>query len=265
VLELADTHCHLNFDAFEADREEVVARARTAGVNRLLNPGIDLNSSHAALNLARRFDPVYAAVGIHPNSAGQWSQASGAELSGMAVQDKAVAIGEIGLDYYRLGAPRDQQLAAFQAQLELAAKVNRPVVIHNRDATGDVLELLSAWHADLVESGSALAQRPGVLHSFSGSQAQAAEAIRMGFLIGITGPVTFRNAPELQDLVAALSLESLLVETDAPFLTPHPLRGRRNEPANVGLVVEKIADLHQRSAEEVARRTSSNAAQLFGW
>lgn len=262
---LTDTHCHLDFEWFDKDRDQVVERAREAGITRILNPGIDLASSHSALELADRFTEVYVAVGIHPNSASTFNQESMPRLRELASHPKVVAIGEIGLDYYRDRAPRDLQQRIFRLQLELAAESGLPVVIHNREATADVLQLLLEWQTQLVEAGSVLAQRPGVLHSYAENEENGRKAIESNFTIGITGPVTFRNAPELQRVVASLPVTHLLIETDAPFLTPHPLRGQRNEPALVRWVAEKIAELHSSSVSEIARETSQNADRLFNW
>ncbi len=262
---LVDTHCHLDFESFDDDREAVLARAQEAGVLRMINPGIDLASSQAALRLAERYPSVYAAVGVHPNDAAGWDDASLEELRALAGRDKVLAIGEIGLDYYRDTTPRDLQKRIFKEQLDLAAEMGLPVIIHNREATDDLLEILEDWHKKLENSSLALSARPGVLHSYSGDATQARRAISLGFRIGFTGPVTFRNAPDLQEVAAELSLENLLVETDAPFLAPHPKRGRRNEPANVRLIAEKLAELHGESIETVAQITTANAGQLFLW
>lgn len=262
---LVDTHCHLDFDSFDDDREAVLERAREAGVQRVLNPGIDLPSSRAALQLAERYENVYAAVGVHPNEAGRWDADTLVQLRELAGHPKAVAIGEIGLDYYRDRTPRDFQAKIFREQLELAAEVGLPVVIHNREATEDVLEILSDWREQLKANYPELSRHPGVLHSYSGDASQAKAATALGLRIGFTGPVTFRNAPDLQQVAAQLPLEHLLVETDAPFLAPHPKRGQRNEPANVTLIAEKLAELHAESTETVAKITTANAERLFLW
>ena len=265
MLPLTDTHCHLDFNAFDHDRDGVLYRARKEGVVRLLNPGIDLVSSLAAINLANVHPEIFAAVGIHPNSSDSWDDLTADSLRKLAAHKKVVAIGEIGLDYYRDRAPVDLQKEVFAEQLTLAAELQLPVIIHNRQATGDVLEILAEWVLDLVESGSDLAKNPGVLHSFSGPLEPANKALELNFLIGITGPVTFKNAEKLQDVVAKLPLEGLLIETDAPFLAPHPKRGRRNEPENVRLVAEKISELLELPVAEVIKKTAENARQLFHW
>ncbi len=262
---LADTHCHLDFRAFDEDRDEVLSRSREAGVERILSPGIDLVSSRTIIDLAESRSQVYAAVGVHPNEANSWKGHTLAHLRVLAQSPKVVAIGEIGLDYYRDRASRDLQKRVFQEQLALATELQLPVVIHNRQATAELLETIRAWHAGLVVAESPLADRPGVLHSFSADLDSALQVIEINFYIGITGPVTFRNAPDLQSVVSELPLDHLLVETDAPFLAPHPYRGKRNEPAYVRLVADKIAGLHNETFEAVAQITSQSAKRLFDW
>jgi TatD DNase family protein len=262
---LTDTHCHLDFEAFDSDRETVLERARQAGLIRILDPGIDLRSSKAALEIAENNPEVYAAVGIHPHSATTFNNGTLQQLRELAGNPKVVAIGEIGLDYYRDWAPPNVQLRIFRMQLELASELGLPVIIHNRQATGDVLSILTEWHAQLLVASSPLAEKPGVLHSYSDNEENGLKAIALNFFIGITGPVTFRNARVLQEVVSALPLTHLLVETDAPFLTPHPRRGQRNEPALVRQVAEKIAELHSHQLEDVAKVTTENADRLFNW
>lgn len=260
---LIDSHCHLDFPAFNGDRTDVLVRAAQAGVGIILNPSIDTANSAQVVELVEQHEMLYAAIGVHPNSSTSWAAGSEAELKKLAGKKKVVAIGEIGLDYYRDGAPQDQQKQAFGRQLELAAELELPVIVHNREASEDVLSMLLDWQAGLARSASPLADRPGVLHSISGDAAMAEKAIAAHFFIGFTGPLTFKNAPELQAMAAALPLENMLVETDSPFLSPHPLRGRRNEPARVKLVAEKLADLKGLAFDEVAAATSTNAQRLF--
>ncbi|RMF47255.1 MAG: TatD family deoxyribonuclease [Anaerolineae bacterium] len=269
---LTDTHCHLDFHAFDDDRAAVLRRGREAGITRFLNPGIDLPTSRAALRLAQAEADVFVAVGLHPNSAAQAPSGWLDDLRNLAAAPKVVAIGEIGLDYYRDYTPPSLQQQAFARQLDLAADLGLPVVIHSRNAgkedeqaVQDVLTLLEAWQERWRPRRPSLEGRWGVLHSFSASLPLAQQAIAMGFYIGITGPVTFKNAPDLQEVVRALPLEKVLIETDAPFLSPHPHRGKRNEPARVRLTAEKIAALHEVSVDTVARITTENAAHLFGW
>jgi TatD DNase family protein len=262
---LVDTHCHLDFKSFDEDREQIIDRAREAGIIRILNPGINLQSSKKALKLADKYPEVYAAVGVHPNDGSSWEGETISQLRELAAHPKVLAIGEIGLDFYRDHTPHDLQKEMFQEQLGLAAELNLPVVIHTRESIDDVLSILEVWCKGFVDSQSMLKDHPGVLHSFSGDLEEAGQTTALNFLVGITGPVTFRNAKELQDLVIRLPLQDILIETDAPFLTPHPYRGKRNEPARVKLVAEKIAELHQEAYNTVTDVTAASAARLFEW
>jgi TatD DNase family protein len=262
---LTDTHCHLNLSIFQEDLQAVLERAWENGIERILVPGIDLETSQSAVALAEQHAQVYAAVGVHPGSASSWTDDSLPRLRALASHPKAVAIGEIGLDYYRDRAPRPLQREVFHAQLELAGELDLPVVVHNRDAFDDVWAQLSTWQAELSANGSSLALHPGVLHSFDGNSWTAQQVAAKGFYLGISGPVTFKNAIERQNTTANLPLKNVLIETDAPYLTPHPYRGRRNEPAYVALVAERVSILHGISLEAAAQATWENAAQLFNW
>lgn len=264
-MTLVDTHCHLNFDAFDPDREQILENARAAGVNKILNPAIDLRTSQQIIELANQYQEVYAAVGVHPNSGASWTEATNQQLQALVGHGKVVAIGEIGLDYYWDKTPKEVQREVFIQQLRLAEANDLPVIIHNREATQDVLAILEDYHQQLRDHNNKLAERPGVLHSFSAGTAAADQALQMNFFVGITGPVTFKNAQELQDVVAQVPLESILIETDAPFLTPRPHRGKRNEPAYVGFVAEKIAEIKTRPLEETMQVTTENARRLFRW
>jgi TatD DNase family protein len=270
-FDLVDTHCHLDFDAFDDDRTDVIHRAGKAGIGYLLNPGIDLETSRIAVELSEMYPAVFAAVGVHPNSALVWEDNTLARLRELAAHPKVVAIGEIGLDYYERKeyaydrAPREVQVHVFKQQLNLASELGLPVVIHSRRAETEIVDVLTEWVSHLDTSASSLGERPGVLHSYQGDEESAQRAISLNFSIGITGPVTFRNAAHLQHLVAALPLESLLIETDAPFLTPHPYRGQRNEPAFVRFVAAKIAELKNQPIDIVAHITTANARRLFSW
>jgi TatD DNase family protein len=262
-LALIDTHAHLDFPQFDADREAVIERAKGAGVTAIVNVGADLVSSHRAVALARKVPGIYAAVGMHPHDAKKLDGAALAELRELAQLPKVVAVGEIGLDFYRDLSPRDVQRRAFRAQLAWAAKLAKPVVIHDRDAHDEVMAILSDWAAGL--KSSPLAGRLGVLHTFSGDLAMAEQALELGFYVSISGPVTYRNARHLPDIVRALPLDRLLVETDCPYLAPHPHRGKRNEPAHVRLVAERIAALRGATMGELAAATTANAERLFGF
>lgn len=259
-----DTHCHLDFDDFDKDREAVLERAQKAGLAFLINPGIDLASSEAACSLAASWPKlVYAACGFHPHdSSGFDPEISLSQLEYLAGNPGVVAIGEIGLDYYRDRSPRPVQRQVFAAQLELAVKLDLPVILHNREADADMLAMLLDWHASLPAE-SRLAQDPGVLHAYAGSLPMAQALAPMGFCFGIGGPLTYANADERRRITAGIPLNRLLLETDAPFLTPQPNRGKRNEPAYIPVIAEVLADLHQKSAEEIGAVTTANAKRLF--
>ncbi len=264
MVPYTDTHCHLYFNRFDQDREQVLQRALKAGLVWILNPGIDLPTNQASIELAAAHPvKMSAAVGIHPNFGEPWTADIMDTLREQAQQPGVVAIGEIGLDYYRQHTPFDQQHIMFNAQLELAAELGLPVVIHNRDSTNDLMKLLSDWHRGLVHTGNPLAERPGVLHSFSADLETAHQALEMNFYIGIGGPVTFKNAPDRKAVTKDLPLDHILLETDAPFLAPHPHRGQRNEPAYIPLIAEEVARLHNLSPTEVAEATFVNANRLF--
>lgn len=255
---LTDTHCHLDLDQFDADRDAVIQRAVDAGLTRILVPGIDLLSSRAAVLLAEQEEIVYAAVGVHPNSGTTWDAATPEELRDLAGHPKVVAIGEIGLDFYRDRTPKLLQRKVFREQLSLAAELDLPVIIHDRDAHNEVIPMLVEWAPDLGE-------KPGVLHSYSGNIRQAEAVLEAGYYLGVTGPVTFKNALEMQEVAQLAPQDRLLIETDGPYLTPHPYRGKRNEPAHVQYVAEKIASLRGISLEAVGEFTSQNAVKLFSW
>ena len=269
---LTDTHCHLDFDNFDNERKEVIDRARSAGVVRILNPGINILTSENALKLAQQYPEVYAAVGVHPNEAYSWDEETIKRLRILAAQPSVVAIGEIGLDYYRDRTPPEKQIKIFKSQLDLAAELGLPVIIHTRNsstddekAISDAINILTIWIGKLNNSNSELAVCPGVLHSFSGDLVSAHNAIKLNFCLGITGPVTFKNSDELQQVVGSIPLKNILIETDAPFLTPHPFRGKRNEPAYVKYVAEKIAEIQELSYDIVVETSQINAERIFRW
>lgn len=262
---LTDTHCHLNLNLYQADLHTTLQKAWDQGVERILIPGIDLETSRLALEIAETHPACYAAIGVHPNDALSWQDSTLAELRALASHPRVVAIGEIGLDYYRDHAPHPLQQEILRHQLALAAELNLPVVLHNRQAFEDLWQIVQPWQMELAATQSQLAQRPGVFHSFDGSLEIGQMLIQHHFRLGISGPVTFRNARERQQLIAKLPLEALLTETDSPYLTPDPFRGRTNEPAYIVYIAQKIADLHSQSIERVATITSHNAEQLFLW
>lgn len=264
MIQFTDTHCHLDFDRFSKDRSQVIQRAKEAGLVWILNPGIDLHTSQAAIELASAYPKlISASVGIHPNYGLSWTADIIPALNELAMLPGVVAIGEIGLDYYRQHTPKDQQRRMLEAQLSLADELCLPVILHNRDASHDLTSILKTWHQGLIHSRNPLSERPGVFHSFSADRLTANQAIEMNFYIGVSGPVTFTNASDHKAIIQELPLKSLLLETDAPFLTPHPHRGKRNEPSYIPLIAEEIAKLHKTNLANVAQVTYQNACRLF--
>jgi TatD DNase family protein len=232
------------------------------GVSKILVPGLDLNTSQQAIQLSERYPEVYAAVGIHPHSASTWETTTSDQLRELARNPKVVAVGEIGLDFYRNLSPRSAQIECFKEQLELASELGLPVVVHNREAIDKIIEVLKPWQESL---GEQLQNRSGVLHAFSANEESAREAIKLGFYLGIAGPITYKKAEELRTLVYNLPIERLLVETDSPYLSPEPRRGKRNEPANVKWIIEMMASVRKQSPDVIARNTTVNAETLFSW
>jgi TatD DNase family protein len=272
---LTDTHCHLDYDKFDPDRDAVLERAKESGLVRILVPGLDQASSKEAVQLAETNPMLYAAVGFHPTDLEKFSEEAFDQIKELAKHPKVVAIGEIGLDYYWVKdeAQRRFQRETLKRQLAFAESVNKPVVIHMREendvwfgqASVDLLEILTEWYGKLCEQNHSLAEKPGVLHSFNGNLETAQKGIAFNFYIGVTGPVTYKNAEEKRHIIKQLPIAKLLIETDAPFLTPVPHRGKRNEPAFVAYIADKIAEIHATTREQVADLTTANAARLFGW
>ncbi len=257
---LIDTHCHLNFHAYDEDRDDVLRRAREAGVDRIIIPAIDLESCQQALALADRCAGLYLAVGIHPNSCSDFSPSMLQELRASSRHKRVVAIGEIGLDYHWDKCPPAKQQRALELQLELAAELQLPVILHNRDSADDLMAILDAW-APSVPPG--LNQRLGVLHSFSASADVAQRALELGFYLGFTGPITYKNADQLRAIAADVRADRMLIETDGPFLAPQQRRGKRNEPGYVRYINARLAEVKGVTADDMARQTTSNAERLF--
>ena len=252
-MKLCDTHCHLDFEQFDGDREDVIERALSAGVVRIVNPGVDLETSRRAIKIAERYPQIWAAVGVHPHEADKLPPDYLETLEHLAHHPKVVAVGEIGLDFYRDLSPRDVQERVFREQIRLAKKLGLPMIIHIRQAH-------SAARRVLEDEGYFF----GVLHAFSGDQKFLEWALERGFYVGFGGPITFKNYKK-HHIVAGTPLEKILLETDSPYLSPHPFRGKRNEPANIPLIAEKIAEIKRISPAQVARQTTQNASQLFGF
>lgn len=259
-MTLTDTHCHLNFYDFDGDRNQVIDKAWESGLNRILIPGIDLQTSQSAIEIADEDPSIYAAVGIHPNSSNKWDARTIGYLDEMTSHQKVIAVGEIGLDYYRDWTPPSLQKRIFKEQLSLAKHLGLPVIIHTRNSNRNDRSCIN----DAIDILSEV-QIIGVLHSFSGNIIEAERAISLGFYIGITGPITYKNATDIQQVVAAIPLERILIETDSPFLAPVPFRGKRNEPTNVGYIANKIGEIINQPDEAVAQITASNANRLFHW
>ncbi|NMH67756.1 TatD family hydrolase [Bacillus sp. RO3] len=251
---LFDTHVHLNADQFEEDLDEVVSRAREAGVENMVVVGFDRPTIMRAMELIEQYEWLYASIGWHPVDAIDMKEEDLAWIEELSQHPKVVAIGEMGLDYHWDKSPKDVQKEVFRQQIQLAKKVKLPIVIHNRDATQDIVDILREEGAEEVG---------GIMHCFSGSPEIAQECVDMNFYISLGGPVTFKNAKKPKEVAKAIPLEKLLIETDCPYLAPHPYRGKRNEPSYVKLVAEQIAELKGISLEEVEKITTENAKKLF--
>lgn len=239
---------------YDGDRDEMLQRAQDNGIANIVNVGYDLPSSRRSLGLAAKYDFIYAAVGVHPHDAAEAGENYLEELREMAAQPKAVAIGEMGLDYYRNLSPKEIQQRVFREQIRLAAELEKPIIIHDREAHGDVMAILRE---------ETVGPAKGVLHCFSGSLEMAQECLKMGFYLSIAGPVTFHNANKLREVAANIPLDRLLIETDAPYLTPEPHRGKRNESAYVAYVGRCIAEIRGIPVEELAAAITANAKRLF--
>lgn len=248
-----DTHAHLDDTEFEEDFQEVLTRMKSAGITRVTNVGYDLASSERSVKLSQKYDFIYAAVGIHPHNAEGITEEGWEKLKKLAREEKILAWGEIGLDYYRDLSPRLIQKEVFIRQIELANEVGLPIVIHNRDAHQDVLEIVKSYPP----------KYGGVFHCYSGSLEMAKILLRQGFYLSFAGPVTFKNARHTVEVAEHVPLERILVETDSPYLSPEPRRGKRNEPTYVREVVKKIAEIRNLSFEEVACQTMRNAEAIF--
>ena len=251
---LVDSHAHLDSPKFDGDREAVIERAKEAGVELIVNVGFNRETIPTTIALAEKYDMIYAAVGWHPQDAVDMKPDDLDWLEELCRHPKVRAIGEIGLDYYWDTSPRDVQERVFREQIRLARRLGKPIIIHNRDATGDVVRILREEKA---------ADVGGIMHSFSSSPEIARECMKMNFYISFGGPVTFKNAVQPKESLAAVPLERLLIETDCPYLTPHPFRGKRNEPAHVRLVAEAAAAIKQVTVEEIARIKAENAREIL--
>lgn len=249
---LVDTHCHLDFPEFDCDREAVIQRASAQGVDCIVNIGSSIEGSRRSVELARKYAPIYAVVGIHPHEADHITKESENIIRDLAKEDKVVAIGEIGLDYFKHYSKPANQLPLFLSLLKVAKELNLPLVIHTREAQVDTLKILK--EAMPVKA---------VVHCFSGDTSFLKECLGLGFLVSFTCNVTYKKAQDLRDIIKVTPLENLLLETDAPYLSPEGLRGKRNEPAAVRTLAEFVANIKGLNLEEVAKGTTENARRFF--
>ncbi|WP_310551925.1 TatD family hydrolase [Paenibacillus glufosinatiresistens] len=254
-MELFDTHTHLDAPQFDGDREETIARAFESGVTRMINIGFNRETIPTTMSLTEKYDSIYAAIGWHPVDAIDFREGDLEWIASLCAHPKVVAIGEIGLDYYWDTSPKDVQQALLRRQIGLARELNMPIVIHNRDAHEDIVKILREEKASEVG---------GVMHSFSGSWETAKQCLHMGFHLSFGGPVTFKNARVPKEVLKETPMDRLLIETDSPYLTPHPFRGKRNESAHVRLVAEAAAEIKGLHLEELAKKTYANALERFG-
>ena len=251
---LIDSHAHLDDERFNKDRDKLIKSLGENGISTVINIGADLPSSIKSVKLSEEYDNIYAAVGVHPHSASDMDEGTIEVLKAFSSREKVVAIGEIGLDYYYDNSPRDVQRTWFKRQMKLAKEVNLPIVVHSREANQETFDMIKA------ESDGNLR---GVIHCYSGSVELALEYIKLGYYISFAGPVTFKNAKTPKEVAKAVPIDRLLVETDSPYLTPEPHRGKRNEPLYVRHVAAMIAELRGMTIEELARATSENTKRLF--
>ncbi len=261
ISHFVDSHAHIDGEEYGLDRDEVIERARAAGVRAILNVGTGdpySGSLERAVNLSEHYDDIYAAVGVHPHDARLFDASAEKRLADLLRSSKRiVALGEIGLDYHYDNSPREMQRAVFARQLQMAREMNLPVIIHTREAEEDTIEILRTEWSDGAETG-------GVMHCFSGSIMMAESVVERGFMISFAGNITFKNAAPLRDVARQIPLDRLLIETDCPYLTPVPFRGRRNEPAHVVETARCLAGLHEMSVQEIGRITTANFARFCG-
>jgi len=248
-----DTHAHYDDEAFDADRDSVIQSLPAAGVSLVLNAASDLNSSFETVALAEKYPFFYAAVGIHPHEASTMSREALDKLRALTLNKKVVAIGEIGLDYYYNFSPREEQKEAFRLQMALAQELNLPVIVHDRDAHEDSLEIVRAFPGVR-----------GVFHCYSGSLETAKELVKLGWYLSFTGAVTFKNARKAPEVVAWIPEDRLMIETDCPYLAPVPLRGKRNDSRNLKFIAERIAEIRGTTTEHIAEVTMRNGISFFG-
>jgi len=250
-----DTHAHLFSENYKDDINEVINRAKENDVDFIIIPATDLKSASEAITIAEKYEQVYASVGIHPHDTKEWNDSLITQIEALAKHPKVVAIGEIGLDYYYDFSPKDQQIKAFKAQLDLAVKLQLPVVIHNRDADDDMMDIIQSY------CGTGLKAQ---FHCYNGTMNDAIEYMKMNHFLSFTGNITFKKSDSLREILSKIDLNHLMLETDSPFMTPVPHRGKRNEPAYVKIVAKQVAEIHKLSLEDIGRITSLNVFRFFG-
>lgn len=249
-----DTHAHYDSGAFNADRFEILDSMQENNVGLIVNPGCDLESSKAAIELAEKYDFVYAAIGWHPEDIlDKLTEEAFGEMCALANHPKCVAIGEIGLDYYWDATHKEEQKSLFRRQIELALKLDKPIIVHDREAHGDSMDIIREYP-----------KVRGVFHCYSGSAEMAQELLKRGWYLGFDGPITYKNARKSIEVLEICPLERMVIETDSPYLTPVPFRGKRNDSSKLGYVIEKIAEVRGMSEEEIERITYENGRRLFG-
>lgn len=252
-----DSHAHYDSPVYDNDRDRLFKSFRDGGIDAVINAASDMNASYKGIELADKYNFLFAAVGVHPHEVKDMQEDNIEELKQLSQNKKAVAIGEIGLDYYYDHSPRDKQLYWFNRQLELAAEVDLPVIIHSRDAAGECYEIIKKHYK------SSKGKLRGVIHCYSGSVEMALDYVKMGFYIGVGGVVTFKNAKTLPEVVKTVPLDRILLETDAPYLSPEPVRGKKNDSLNLGYIAHKISNITEIPLNEVAKCTSCNVMSLF--
>jgi len=261
-VQFVDTHCHLNFDVFQDNIEQVLERAQEAGVIRLVVPGIDIETSISAVDLAIKYECIYAAIGIHPNEADKFEENQIKVFEDLLSEPKVVAIGEIGLDFYHHPETEFRQNELLDAMLSLATRFKKPVILHSRNSLSSLMAIIKNWveRQPPMENGFF-----GVFHGFEGNSHLGLEIQSMKMAVGIGGPVTFKNAVDKHTMVKEVGIRNIILETDSPLLSPHPFRGQTNEPYRIPIIAEKIADLLQLPVEQVSKMTNQNAYSLFRW
>lgn len=262
-MQFIDTHCHLNLDQFNDDIDDVLIRASENNITKIIIPSIDISSLEKSIKIAEKYSQVFAAIGIHPNDGNSWDRNTINKLRTFSQHPKVVAIGEIGLDYYWDECPRDKQQMIFEEQLMLAEESHLPVIIHSRNSLSEVMITLNKWKSNFSKTQMDPGKKLGVLHAFEGDFESAQTANSLGFLIGIGGPVTYKNSLDKHEIAKRIDLEWIVLETDAPFLSPMPFRGKRNEPMNIKLVGERIAQIRNIQLKLVSHITTKNANTLF--